>query len=127
MPGELLEECYSVTELAGYDTEDWVRNIEYHCRRHAVLPAAPTFTGLAFDLLNLRPEVCAYRDVVRPTEDRGEAPPLFKVNWEYSPDHGVSSIRLKDIARRCDRTDFVQSGIASLALAAHSLDSRTQS
>lgn len=44
-------------------------------------------------------------------------PSQFKLCWEYSPLQGISTIELSRTAELCERTDFVQSGVASMALA----------
>lgn len=116
MIGELLEECYDVEELATYGTENWVTHIKNVCSSMGVEPSPPTFTGLAFDLLTLRPEVCSTVDVISPRASSG--PINMRLCWEYSRTHDVSTIALARIGELCSRTDFVQSGAASLGLAA---------
>jgi hypothetical protein len=115
MVGELLEECYDVEELAVYRTEDWVGHIRQQCAEKGINAASPVFTGLAFDLLTLRPEVCSLVEVAEPAAPGASA--NFQLCWEYSPMHGVTTMALSRVTDLCDRTDFVQSGLASLALA----------
>jgi hypothetical protein len=125
MIGELLEECYDVEELADYRTEDWVAHVSEECAVRSVSTTAPIFTGLAFDFLNLRPEICSRVDVVDP-DDKAMQREHFKLCWEYSRRHGVTELELSRVVDFCDGTDFVQSGIASLALARISVDNETE-
>ncbi len=113
---ELLEERHSVAELENYRSDDWRREVRRHCQEHGVHMQAPQFTGLAFDLLNLRPEVCGLIRVTRPTgSDDG-----WRSNWEYIDDKLLLNLDLSQVNPSLDnRTNYVQSGAASLALAYH--------
>lgn len=122
--GELLEECYDEEEVSLYRTEDWVGRIRELCLERGLSTESPVFTGLALDLLNLRPEICALVEVVHP-DDRAPKD-HFKLCWEYRPDTGVASIPLDAAGATCRRTDWVQSGAASLALANEWYSSRSE-
>ena len=123
MLGELLEECYNEEEFSSYRTEDWVKHVKARTIALNLPTTTPTFTGLAFDLLNLRPEVCASIKV--PGHLQHDAP-RFNTNWEYSSRSQPEAIAISRLVESYNRTDTVQSGVASLVLAHISIARREE-
>jgi hypothetical protein len=110
MLSELLEECFDLDEFSDARTDHWRHRIDRECRNRGIDTAQMTFTGLAFDFLNLRLEVCA-----RITLDSA----LVKtICWEYDKLDGLQPVPLADAGTFCRPEGFVQSGVASLVLAA---------
>jgi hypothetical protein len=116
MIGELLEECYDVTSLASYSTDDWVDDIRIELANLGLDEFEPRFSGLSIDLLNLRPEVCA----VVPTQPRSMNRQRLHLCWEYSPHEQVRRLDLRAPSSE-SLASFVQSGVGALALAAAQL------
>jgi hypothetical protein len=109
MLSELLEECFDQAEFSDVRTDHWRDRVVRECKARGIAVTAPEYTGLAIDLLNLRPEVCGSIEL---RED------LVKtICWEYDKLEGLQLVPLSEIARFCKRGNFVQSGAASLLLA----------
>lgn len=111
MLGELLEEGKKVKELENAGTRDWAKAAMRHCIAQNISAESPRFTGVAVDLLNLRPEICAVKELSSDCD--------LDVNWEYDNSKDIQEVTLSTLQLSCQRTAWVQSGVASLALAAH--------
>jgi len=105
---EFLEELFKEPEFENNKRPDWRERVETAWREKASTVEDLTLTGVAFDLLNLRPEVCA--TTVIDTSD-GE------LNWEFD---ALGIERPLDEMGRIARTQIVQSGAAALMLAQRS-------
>jgi hypothetical protein len=110
MLSELLEECFDLQEFSDARTDHWRQRISREIEARKIEAGALRYTGLAVDLLNLRPEICG--SIVLDHE-------LVKtICWEYEKLDGLQEIPLADLSPHCKRNAFVQSGVASLTLAA---------
>ncbi len=114
---ELLEESFGLDEFSNYSTSGWESRIRTELALRGLDGIQPTFTGIAFDLLTLRPEICA--QIV--TSDEAGETPRMTLCWEYSPLQHIESQALADLETECPRTDFVQTGIACAILARRTL------
>lgn len=115
MLGELLEESFDLDDASNYSTNDWESRISSELSFRGLHGVQPIFTGIAFDLLNLRPEICA--QVATTSAATTDQAPSMKLCWEYTPLQHIESQPLAEIETDCPRTDFVQTGIACMALA----------
>jgi len=110
MRSEFLEEWFNDEELESGRSVDWEKQIErkWSSRVREIQPLQ--LTGIAFDFLNLRPEVCGVV-TVEPFDG--------SLNSEYM-------LRLTDVKvaleTRIRLTEIVQSGAAALMLAKQHLD-----
>jgi hypothetical protein len=112
MKCEFIEEWFDVKEFQDNKRQGWSERVNTHwkkkMRERTKSRQSPTLTGIAFDLLNLRPEVCATA-VVEAKEG--------VLNWEFDsigfegPLSEIGSI---------GPTEIVQSGAAALWLAQES-------
>ncbi len=104
---EFLEEWAQVTELESNKRSEWAEHVnqawDKQIERQVTKPLR--LTGVAFDLLNLRPEICA---TIAVDTHHGA------LNWEFDQ-IGVQG-PLKDMGR-VRRTEIVQGGAAALRLA----------
>lgn len=109
---EFLEECFDVMELDGTPLVDVQKVVQSHLVRLGLEGLRPTIAGIAIDLLNLRPEICAALDLRRfdGILDR------IRLCWEYARHSQIERVLLSDSYANCQRSDFVQSGAAALWL-----------
>ncbi|MFE5506544.1 hypothetical protein ACFQ73_28555 [Amycolatopsis japonica] len=114
MMSEFLEECFDVAELAGHSVGNFAKRVEEKTNEFQVGNLEPVFTGLAIDLLNLRTEVCGVLDLAR----HQTVVDAFNLSWEYTHTEKLRRVALKTSRPPVRRTDFVQSGIGSIQLAA---------
>lgn len=121
MIGELLEECYDISNLASYSTDDWVADIRSELASLGLEEFEPELSGITIDLLNLRPEVCA---VVR-TQQRQGSVRRMRLCWEYSPHEQVRKFSL-DLPSNEGLANYVQAGVGALALATLGVESRSK-
>ncbi len=105
---EFLEELFREPEFENNKRPDWRERVERAWREKAFTVEDLKLTGIAFDLLNLRPEVCA--TAIVDTSD-GE------LNWEFD---ALGTERPLAEMGRIARTQIVQSGAAALMLARRS-------
>jgi hypothetical protein len=101
---EFLEEWFDDEELASGRSTEWKRGVDRKWRSKVRQVEPVTLTGIAYDLLNLRPEICAVV-IVKPFEGY--------LNFEYirAPDVRIT------LQTTIDPTEIVQSGAAALLLA----------
>jgi hypothetical protein len=125
---EFLEEWFGEKELENNKRRDWNTRVNSRWKkrtsvappvgipdfarlkwpqRKSVIKEGLRLTGIAFDLLNLRPEVCATAMV-----DTREG----ELNWEFAEIGIEGPLRM---IGEVERTDIVQSGAAALMLAQH--------
>jgi hypothetical protein len=114
MMSEFLEECFDVEELAGHSVGNFAKRVEEKAEEFHVTDLDPLFTGLAVDLLNLRTEVCGVLDLT----DRQDVVDAFNLSWEYTHTERLRRIELDTKRLALTRSEFVQSGIGSIHLAA---------
>jgi hypothetical protein len=114
MMSEFLEECFDVAELSGHSVGNFKKRVEEKAEEFQVGDLEPVFTGLAVDLLNLRTEVCGVLDLT----DRQAVIDAFNLSWEYTHTEQLRRVDLTTSSLMVRRTDFVQSGIGSIYLAA---------
>jgi hypothetical protein len=105
---EFLEEWLKEKELENNRRPGWRERVEKTWREKASAVEDLRFTGIAFDLLNLRPEVCPTAVV-----DTSEG----ELNWEFD-EMGIEG-PLASMGE-INRTEIVQSGAAALMLAQRS-------
>lgn len=108
---EFLEEWHGEEDLERSTMPDWRAAVD--ARWKAAIPEADpiVLTGLAIDLLNLRPEVCAAVVVAR---DRINAMPGLNYEWEgREPPRWWTLVDVVD----AEPSRLVQSGAAALILA----------
>jgi hypothetical protein len=105
---EYLEEWFNDDNLEKLRIPDWRARVDQLWAERVTEARPLELTGLAFDLLNLRPEVCAKLEV----KMRGNE----MLNWEYSSGLPPEEWALSDIGE-IDRTRIVQSAAAALLLA----------
>lgn len=117
MLSEFLEECFDVTELEGHSLANFRARIERELTARGLAAIEPVFTGLTFDLLNLRLEICALMDVTAHHQQVEE----FTLSWEYTHNEEMRPVDARSGARAGDRTAFVQSGLGCLHLASRAL------
>ena len=117
MIGELLEECYDISNLASSSTDDWVADIRSELESLGLEEFEPEFSGITIDLFNLRPEVCA---VVRTRQPQAETRRM-RLCWEYSPHEQVRRFSLESPSPEA-LTNYVQAGLGALGLASLHLD-----
>jgi hypothetical protein len=103
---EFLEEWFERKDLEGNKKRGWEERVkDLWALQESAVEEPFVLTGIAFDLLNLRPEICATTVV-----DTSEG----ELNWEFdkigieAPLAAMEKIKL---------TDIVQSGAAALMLA----------
>jgi hypothetical protein len=123
MMSEFLEECFDVAELSGHSVGNFAKRVEENIEAYQLRGLEPTFTGLAIDLLNLRTEMCGVLDL----SDHQAVVDAFKLSWEYTHTERLRRIDLEAATSTLLRTDFVQSGIGSIQLAALWLAARRAS
>jgi hypothetical protein len=105
---EYLEEWFNDEDLETLRIPDWRARVD-HLWTSKVTELSPIeLTGLAFDLLNLRPEVCAEIEVKMTGNE--------VLNWEYTSSLPPEEWALSDIGD-IDRSRIVQSAAAALLLA----------
>lgn len=109
---ELLEECFDLADMADSRTFDWIASAREALKARGLEGVEPELTGLTFDLLNLRWDVCARVDV-----RGGNSRQDYKLCWEYDPLQQVRRQRLERVGAELDRREVVQAGAGSLALA----------
>jgi hypothetical protein len=105
---EYLEEWFNDEDLEKLRIPDWRARVDQLWTARVTEVRSIELTGLAFDLLNLRPEVCAKVEV----KMRGNE----VLNWEYSSGLPPEEWALSDICE-IDRSRIVQSAAAALLLA----------
>lgn len=116
MRSEFLEEWFDDRRLERANMEDWPGLVHRRWaigetidgfRLGPVRETTPlTYTGLSFDLLNLRPEICAYVSVQRFDS---------QLNWEYDTRRPPVPVRPEG-SLVTDLSTIVQSGAAALLL-----------
>jgi hypothetical protein len=114
MMSEFLEECFDMEELSGHSVGNLAERVAKRLDELQLNDLEPTFTGLAIDLLNLRTEVCGVLDLT----GHPAAVDAFNLSWEYTHTERLHRVDIEGAAPIVRRTDFVQSGIGSLQLAA---------
>jgi hypothetical protein len=114
MMSEFLEECFDVAELSGHSVGNFAKRVEEKIEEFQVGGLEPVFTGLAIDLLNLRTEVCGVLDLT----GHQSVVDAFNLSWEYTHTERLRRVDLGTTPTAVHRTDFVQSGIGSIQLAA---------
>jgi hypothetical protein len=107
---EFIEEWLDDHDLRLSKMQDWRGAVDRRWRAKLGDLRSITLTGIAFDLLNLRPEICALITVF---------PEEGNLNYEWTGK--ARAWPLAEIGL-LDPTDAVQSGVASLALAAARVD-----
>lgn len=122
---ELLEEVYNEEEQQGSEYAETLDHIQgkepVQLIRQMLNEGSAEFsvTGIACDLLNLRPEVCT---VLFVADSAFAEVRQMKLNWEYEPEHrtGTSLVgwdRIDDVIEKDGaRYGIVPSGAACLAL-----------
>lgn len=116
MWSEFFEEWKGVREFENLSSHQWRRLISEHRHADDLLGTEIVLTGLAFDLLNLRPEICA---VLRlPRDVRSD------LNYEYAARTPPHACELADLDELRSCVGYVQSGLASLALAQLAIDGK---
>jgi hypothetical protein len=114
MMAEFIEECFDVEELSGHSVVNFAGLVDDEVAKRGLGELTPVLTGVAIDLLNLRVEICAVLDLT----DYPDVMDGFRVNWEYSHNERLQRVDLERGASGLDRTDFVQSGLGCIHLAA---------
>jgi hypothetical protein len=114
MMSEFLEECFDITELSGHSAGNFARRVTDKIDELQLHGLEPAFTGLAIDLLNLRADVCGVLDLT----GRPSVVDAFNLSWEYTHTEQLRRVDLDAAQLAVRRTDFVQSGIGSISLAA---------
>jgi hypothetical protein len=114
MMSEFLEECFDIVELSGHSLGNFAKRVAEELAELQLSDLEPAFTGLAIDLLNLRTDVCGFLDLTahRPVVD------AFNLSWEYTHTERLRRIDIETPTPAVQRTDFVQSGIGAIHLAA---------
>lgn len=105
---EFLEELFKEPEFENNKQPQWRERVERAWQARSSTIEGLQLTGIAFDLLNLRPEICATA-VIDATDG--------KLNWEFDSlgvEHPLTGMD------RIPRTRIVQSGAAALMLARRS-------
>lgn len=105
---EYLEEWYNDENLETLRILDWRVRVDQLWADRVMELRPIELTGLAFDLLNLRPEVCAKVQVKMTGNE--------VLNWEYSSGLPPEQWELSEIGE-IDRSKIVQSAAAALVLA----------
>jgi hypothetical protein len=123
MMSEFIEECFDVEELSGHSVGNFAKRVEEKIDEFQLGDLDPVFTGLAIDLLNLRTEVCGVLDL----SGHQAVVDAFNLSWEYTHTERLRRIDLEAATPAVRRTDFVQSGIGSIQLAALWLAARRAS
>jgi hypothetical protein len=108
---EFLEEWYKREDLEASNMPDWRPFVNKAWAEMIVESESILLTGLAFDLLNLRPEVCATVVI-----DLDKCRPMPGINDEWTWGEPPRKWPLADVGRAVP-TDFVQSAAAALLLA----------
>lgn len=117
MRSEYLEEWFNDADLEVSRFPDWAERVDRGWAGNVREITPITLTGIAFDLLNLRPEVCAVTEV--------EMTRTEVLNWEFqigSPPEAWPLRAIGDIRP----PQIVQGGAAVLLLAQASLAGRPQ-
>jgi len=104
---EYLEEWFNDEDLEKLRIPDWRARVDQLWAAKVTEVKSIELTGLAFDLLNLRPEVCAKVEV----KMRGNE----VLNWEYCSGLPPEEWALSDICE-IDRSRIVQAAAAALLL-----------
>jgi hypothetical protein len=105
MRSEFLEEWFNDEELESGRSVEWEERVARKWNGKVKEVQTMVLTGIAYDLLNLRPEVCGVVTV---------DPFDGSLNSEYRPRMGDVKIALQDVA---GPTEIVQSGAAAIILA----------
>jgi hypothetical protein len=109
---ELVEELGARDELRGYQGHRWQERVDYLCAAQFCRPINFDLTGVSFDLLNLRPEICAVAKLTLPQMEN-----RF-LNSEYLRRNNGHLYRLRrDAGDRMGRGPAVASGAAAVSLA----------
>jgi len=106
---EFFEEWKGVKEFESMMSHRWRSDIDQYRRKDELDGTELSLTGLAFDLLNLRPEVCAV--LTLPRDIRSD------LNYEYVRGTPPRPLSLEHLDEMPSCAGYVQSGVASLALA----------
>jgi hypothetical protein len=105
---EYLEEWFNDEDLETLRIPDWRARVDQLWAAKVTELSPIELTGVAFDLLNLRPEVCAKMEVKMTGNEM--------LNWEYSSGLPPEEWAFPDIGE-IDRARIVQSAAAALLLA----------
>ena len=105
---EYLEEWFNDGDLETLRIPDWRARVDELWMTRVMELSPIELTGLAFDLLNLRPEICAKVEVKMTGNE--------VLNWEYTSGLSPEEWPLPDIGE-IDRSRIVQSAAAALLLA----------
>ena len=114
MMSEFLEECLDIAELSGHSAVNFSQRVAEKIDELQLNDLEPGFTGFAIDLLNLRTDVCGVMDLT----GRRSLLDAFNLSWEYTHTERLRRIDISAAPLGVRRTDFVQSGIGSIHLAA---------
>jgi len=106
---EFFEEWKGVKEFESMMSHRWRSDIDQYRRKDELAGTELSLTGLAFDLLNLRPEVCAV--LTLPRDIRSD------LNYEYVRGTPPRPLSLEHLDEMPSCAGYVQSGVASLARA----------
>ncbi len=105
---EYLEEWFDDTKLEILRIPDWQRKVDQLWAERVREIAPIQLTGIAFDLLNLRPEICGMVEV----EFTGDE----TLNWEYTEGVPPEQWQLSQVGN-IGTQEIVQAAAASLLLA----------
>jgi hypothetical protein len=108
MRGEYLEEWFNDEDLETSRFPNWAERVDRSWAATVSEITPITLTGIAFDLLNLRPEVCAVTEVAMNGDE--------VLNWEFESGSPPEAWPLRDVASIPTST-IVQGGAAVLLLA----------
>jgi hypothetical protein len=112
--GELLEEAFDLEDASRYAREGWDEWVADTLKSYGLGDLTISFTGLAFDLLNLRCEVA----LVAP-EFGAAVQQRMSLGWEFDPFGALTRIPLHAVAADSPEywRQFVQAGLGALVLA----------
>jgi hypothetical protein len=108
MRSEYLEEWFNDVDLETSRFPYWAERVDQGWAAKVSEITPITLTGIAFDLLNLRPEVCAVTEVAMNGNE--------VLNWEFAPGSPLEAWPLQEVGT-IQASDIVQGGAAVLLLA----------
>jgi hypothetical protein len=108
MRGEYLEEWFNDEDLETSRFPNWAERVDRRWAAKVSELTPITLTGIAFDLLNLRPEVCAVTEVAMNGDEI--------LNWEFESGLPPEAWPLREVGSIPTST-IVQGGAAVLLLA----------
>lgn len=112
--GELLEEAFDLEEASRYAREGWEEWVAETLTSYGLRDLPVSFTGLAFDLLNLRCEIA----LIAP-EFGARVQQRMSLGWEFDPFGALTRVPLQAVASDSPEywQQFVQAGLGALVLA----------